>query len=58
MATEKSQQAPAAPTKPHNLVVIHPFGRHRRGDLISDADLVAEVKASENAHHCRQVKGA
>jgi hypothetical protein len=31
------------------LVVVQPFGPHHRGDLITDADAVKAVLASENA---------
>lgn len=37
------------------LVVIHPFGDHKRGDRIEDAEAIAQVLKGENAHHCHKV---
>lgn len=34
-----------------NLIVVRPFGAHRPGDAISEADEVAHVLASEHAGH-------
>ncbi len=45
-----------APTQPYHLVVIHPFGVHQRGAVISDPDDVADVLAGENAHHVNKIK--
>jgi hypothetical protein len=33
------------------LVVIHPFGRHRRGDRITAAAEIASVLAGDNRAH-------
>jgi hypothetical protein len=41
--------------KSHDLVVIHPFGKYRRGDSITDDAEIADVLASETAHHVRRV---
>lgn len=40
------------------LVVIHPFGDYQRGMQISDADEIARVLESENAHHVNKVSAA
>lgn len=48
----------AAPAPEHHLVVIHPFGDFKRGDLITDADQIDAIKASENAHHLHKVTPA
>ncbi|MCP1119634.1 hypothetical protein [Robbsia andropogonis] len=37
------------------LVVKQPFGDYSRGDAISDASVVAEVLAGENAKHVNKV---
>ena len=45
----------SAPAPEHHLVVIHPFGNYRRGDTITEYELIEAVKAGENAHHCHKV---
>ena len=37
------------------LVVVRPFGAHRKGDVITDAATIAAVQASENASHVVRV---
>ncbi|MFM0630770.1 hypothetical protein [Paraburkholderia xenovorans] len=55
MASNDSPAKPEAPAAPaFSLVVIHPFGDYRRGDVVADADVDA-VLAGENAHHCNRV---
>ena len=39
----------------YTLVVIHPFGKYRRGDPITDPTTIAKVAAGDNAHHCNRV---
>lgn len=39
----------------HHLVVIHPFGDYKRGDIITEAAEIDTVKSEENAHHCHKV---
>ncbi len=34
-----------------HLVVVRPFGPHRVGDVVSDADAVSRVLASEHVDH-------
>jgi hypothetical protein len=46
MADEK--QVPAVKAPDHHLVVMHPFGKYRRGDVITDADEIEAVKAGDN----------
>lgn len=43
-----------------HLVVVRPFGAHQRGDVITDAGMVAQILASSNAHDVVRVaaKGA
>lgn len=38
-----------------HLVVIHEFGDYARGTRIEDADEIARILASENAHYCNKV---
>ena len=47
--------APSAPAPAHHLIVIHPFASFQKGELINDADKIADVLAGENAHHCNRV---
>lgn len=55
MAVLDSEPAPASEQAPEPvLVVIHPFGDYRRGDQITNADDIAAIESSENAHHCRK----
>jgi len=37
------------------LVVIHAFGKYRRGNEITDPDIVADILVSENVHSVRRV---
>lgn len=57
MATNSTPETPAAlATAPtFKLVVIHPFGKYRRGTDITDASTITTVLAGENAHHCVRV---
>jgi hypothetical protein len=55
MANETQPDAPVAPQKTHDLVVVHPFGSYRRGDQITDDAEIAKVLASDTAHHVRKV---
>jgi hypothetical protein len=42
-------------TKTHDLVVVHPFGKYRRGDAITDDAEIHQVLTGESAHQVRRV---
>ncbi|MHB1023339.1 MAG: hypothetical protein ACYC0Z_13110 [Acidobacteriaceae bacterium] len=39
----------------YKLVVIHAFGKYRRGDEITDPGIIADILVSENVHSVRKV---
>lgn len=39
----------------YHLVVVQPFGTYQRGDIISDAEAVADVLKSENAFDVNKI---
>jgi len=41
--------------QPFHLVVIHPFGEHAKGAVVSDAADVADILAGENARHVNKI---
>jgi hypothetical protein len=42
----------------YHLVVKHPFGTYRKGDMITDADEVADVLAGPNKHQVNKVRAS
>lgn len=39
-------------TKKEDVLVVHePFGGYAKGEVIRDAEKIAEILAGENAHH-------
>lgn len=45
----------ANPTPLHDLVVVHAFGAHQRGDRITDDAEIQAVLAGENARSVHRV---
>ena len=50
---EAVKEAPAKPD--HHLTVVHPFADFKRGDLVTDPDVIAQILNGDNKHHCHKV---
>jgi len=54
MAEETVVTAPKAKADFH-LVVIHAFDGRKKGEKITDADVIAEMQSHHLDHHCRKI---